>query len=169
MISVDYLRSILRYDGETGTLWWRHRDDMRKEWNTRFAHTQAFYTSHSKGYVVGTINNRKYFAHRVAFALHYGEWPSGEVDHINGNKTDNRIQNIREATNSENMRNTGKYSTNKSGKKGVCFDKRSGRWHAQIMRDYKKIHLGYFTTPEEAHAAYCDASTKYHGEYGKTE
>lgn len=171
MIEVDvkYLRAALRYDEETGTIWWRHRDDCPRKWNTRYAHTQAFNTLHGRGYLIGAINGRLFPSHRIVWAMHYGKWPDGEIDHINGVKTDNRIGNLRTATRSENEWNKGKQTNNTSGLKGVSFCKRTGRWQAQIQHKGKQIHLGRFTTPEDAHAAYCEASKKYHGEYSRTE
>jgi hypothetical protein len=94
--------------------------------------------------------------------MHYGEWPSGEIDHINGVRTDNRVENLRVATRSENMQNTKKPVTNKSGKKGVSWDKTTGKWRAEIRANGKKYNLGRFKTIEEAFKAHESAADKLH-------
>jgi len=90
------------------------------------------------------------------------------VDHINGNRLDNRKSNLRIVTRRQNGKNRGINSNNTSGYKGVTFDSRSNKYRASIMSDYKIIHLGTFQTAEEAAEAYAEASRKYHGEYGRT-
>ena len=87
------------------------------------------------------------------------------VDHINGNKRDNRRENLRLCNSSENNRNVGKKSTNTSGFKGVSWYKGEGKWRAQIRVDGKKKHLGYFDDPETAYRSYCRAATKFHGDF----
>jgi hypothetical protein len=89
------------------------------------------------------------------------------VDHINGNTLDNRRDNLRICTHAENMRNRFPNKNNPSGYKGVSWYKRQQKWRSQIRVDNKKIHLGYFNTPEEAYLAYCNASKKYHQEFGR--
>lgn len=92
--------------------------------------------------------------------------PEGfDTDHINGNKLDNRRSNLRIASRSQNLMNRGKTSNNKSGFKGVCWNKYRQKWHAQITKPDKKKHLGYFTDKNEAAKAYNKASLKYHGEF----
>ena len=88
------------------------------------------------------------------------------VDHINHDTLDNRRENLRVCTNSQNMMNSRKYISNTSGYKGVCWVKKSGKWVARISINKKQTVLGYFTCPKEASKAYCAASRKYHGEYG---
>lgn len=94
--------------------------------------------------------------------------PGMFVDHINGNRLDNRRENLRVCTPSENVRNQKRSSTNTSGFKGVYWDKNAEKWKAQIQSGGKKINLGHYQTPEAAHQAYCSASKKYHGEFGRT-
>ncbi|KWN80831.1 hypothetical protein WM24_23635 [Burkholderia ubonensis] len=89
------------------------------------------------------------------------------VDHINGNRSDNRKSNLRICTNAENQRNRGKNKNNTSGFKGVTFHKFSRLWKAMIKVDGKDIFLGYYRTPEEAHEAYCSGAEKYHGRFAK--
>jgi len=95
--------------------------------------------------------------------------PTGKVvDHINCNTLDNRRENLRICTSQENSRNVHKYKNNTSGYKGVTYDKsHTKKWLASITVNKKVLNLGRFNTPEEAHNAYCIASKKYHGEYGR--
>lgn len=87
------------------------------------------------------------------------------IDHINGNGLDNRRSNLRICTHSENMRNCKLYINNKSGYKGVGFH--NGKWRARININKKSVFLGHFDTAEEAHAAYCEAATRLHGEFAR--
>jgi hypothetical protein len=89
-----------------------------------------------------------------------------EVDHINSDTLDNRKSNLRICKRSENAMNR-KPNKSKTGYKGVHFRKDRGKYTAQIRKNYKIYFLGYFNTPEEAYKAYCEASKKYHGEYGR--
>ena len=87
------------------------------------------------------------------------------TDHVSGDKLDNRRTNLRIATNAQNLRNRGKQRNNTTGFKGVAWHRTSEKWTAQIVVNGKKMHLGYFTTPEAAHAAYCIAARELHGEF----
>lgn len=102
--------------------------------------------------------------HRVILGL-VGRWPI--VDHINGNPLDNRRANLRICSQSENMRNRPAPKSNTSGFKGVYFHRKSGKWHARIMVNYKHVSLGYHETAEQAGAAYDLEAKKYHGEFAK--
>lgn len=106
----------------------------------------------------------RYQVTHVIWVLHFGRWPTAEIDHINHNRHDNRIANLREATKAQNTINRRWFNPNG---KGVTFrtDRNSRPWQAQIAFNGKKIHLGFFDTPEEAHEAYKKASAKYHGEF----
>jgi hypothetical protein len=96
--------------------------------------------------------------------------PDGfEVDHEDGDGLNNRQYNLRVATHAQNMCNRRVNINNKSGLKGVSWRKESGKWVASISLNSKDKYLGLFDSPEEAHAAYCRASDKYHGEFGRTE
>lgn len=96
-----------------------------------------------------------------------GEWPAEQVDHINGTPDDNRWDNLREASNAENCRNTRRRQNNTSGTKGVTWDARRGKWNANICVNRRYIFLGYFEDIEAAAAAYAAASQKYHGAFGR--
>lgn len=115
------------------------------------------------GYILISLDGKQYSAHRLAWMYMHGSWPAKLIDHINGDKTDNRIQNLREATHFNNICN--KKATSKSGFKGVTFWKRNGSWKAQCQVRGVNKHLGYYKTPEEAHAAYVDYAKQHHGEF----
>jgi AP2 domain len=104
--------------------------------------------------------------HREILGLGFGD--RRKADHIKvGDTLNNQDDNLRIATNAQNMWNSGKRKNNKSGFKGVWWSKVSSKWTAQIRVGEKKIHLGLFDTAESAHAAYCDAALKYHGEFAR--
>lgn len=120
-----------------------------------------------EGYVIFMIDYRLYLAHRVAWVWMTGNWPTKHIDHINCKRSDNRWENLREATQSQNMINSKKTSRNTSGYKGVFFD--NGRWRSVIQFEYRTVYLGSFKTPQEAHAAYCKAARECCGEFARAE
>ena len=167
---MDYLRSLITYDPDTGVFIWKRRifTSARAEcWNTTFAGTVAGREA-TNGYWDISVDYTRYRAHRLAWLYVTGEWPSDKIDHINGNKKDNRFINLRPATSYQNSCNSKGRSHNLTGLKGV------GVWHyrgikyfrARITVNKKVFNLGYFKTPEEAYAAYCAASEKYHKDFG---
>lgn len=173
---VDELIKLISYDPSSGKLYWLSRpvEDFPCErtgnaWNARFSGKPAISAPHSNGYLAGTIKYGKFLAHRVAWALHYGEWPEGQIDHVNGVKTDNRIVNLRLASACQNMQNVGAKARNTSGFKGVTWDKSREKWQAAIRVNCKTKHIGRYSNPEAAYAAYCRAAHKYHGEFARTE
>jgi hypothetical protein len=148
-ISYDFLQEILNYNRETGVFVWKHRYDVPKQWNTKFAGNIAGHIS-LNGYVFISVNDKKYLAHRLAWVFAYGEWPSLEIDHIDGNPENNRIKNLRLATRLENGRNRKIQNSNKSGITGVCWDKENKRWKAYIWYNGKNKNLGLFFNIEDA-------------------
>lgn len=120
-----------------------------------------------KGYLRLCVAGKRYLAHRVAWFYHYGEWPSGELDHINGQTTDNRIENLREASRAQNLWNTRMHSTNRQGMKGVSVSCSGKKYRARIFLNGKEKHLGVFTTVKEANAAYEAAARKNFGEFAR--
>ena len=149
--SPELLGKLLRYELDTGKLFWRERDRNmfssdrdRKIWNTRYARREAFLTTNRDGYQTGRVLGKRYLAHRVIWAMVHGSWPHGEIDHINGSPADNRIENMRCVTRSENMRNASKRSNNKSGHNGVCWHKAAGKWRAQIGVNNERRLIGLY-------------------------
>ena len=115
------------------------------------------------------INGKKELAHRIAWLYHFGELPKEEIDHINHDRSDNRICNLRAVNHSTNMKNKSKYKNNKYGCTGVSVDKRSGRYRAYISEENKQEALGYYATYEEAVNARLtalDAKEAFHDNHG---
>ena len=173
--SPEVLRQLLRYEPETGKLFWRERgpeiapdERLRKAWNTSWAGKEAFTCIAPVGYRQGNILQRRQYAHRVAWVLHFGEWPHMHIDHVNGDRTDNRIVNLRLASRSNNQHNQGIRKSNTSGFKGVSWNRQCQKWSAWIRCRGMSHYLGLYPTPEEAHAAYCEAAERLHGEFART-
>lgn len=169
----ELLRKLLDYDPDTGILTWRSRSldlckDQRAQriWNTLFAGKQAF-DRRLFGYSVGTLCGKSHRGHRVAWAVHYGEWPEGEIDHINGIRDDNRIANLRLATRTQNSKNLKRPANNTSGAVGVGWTGRKWRAHIKIGGVFH--HLGHFDTKEGAVAARKAAEVKhgFHANHGR--
>lgn len=155
-VTGEKARELLDYDPETGRLSWKGKS------------AQAG-TLHIKGYWQVSILGRFYKAHRLAWLYVHGEWPNGDIDHLDGNRANNRISNLRDVTNAQNQQNRRRANKNsKSGILGASWDENRGLWQAHITLDRKKIHIGRFSTAEEAHAAYVAAKNKLHP-YGTLE
>ncbi len=170
----EQLRELLTYDPETGKLFWKERgrgwfnsDRYMNSWNARFAGAEAFTAKTEQGYHHTNFGGICIKAHRAAWAIHHGEWPADEIDHVNNVRHDNRIANLRHASRTDNTRNRLISVANTSGLKGASWNTESRKWVAQIAVSGKKIFLGYHETPEAAHAAYCAASIRYHGEFAR--
>jgi hypothetical protein len=143
--------SLLRQP-ESGKLFWRERPvsmfahcknprQAAGVWNGRYAGNEAM-TADSHGYRVGRIYDRMFPAHRVIFALHYGRWPTGEIDHINHDRSDNRLKNLREVEHGENCRNMSPRQRTKSGITGVWWHPGTRKWRATIQHENRRIDLG---------------------------
>ena len=152
-----------RYDTEDGKLYIKTRYANRVRIGDEAGGLNA------RGYRQIGINGTLYLTHRLVWLMCYGAFPpiGKEIDHINGNKTDNRIANLRSATRAENLHNAAKHKDNSSGHKGVSWFERGRKWRARINSNGKAKHLGYYRTAEEAAAAYAKASASLHGEYGR--
>ena len=161
VLPINYLRKRLRYEPDTGKFFWLDYEGKSQNWRTRYVGKEAFTTDNGAGYRQGCIDSGLYLAHRVAYAIYHGEWPTDQIDHINGVKADNRITNLRIVTNQENCRNVSMRGDNTSGVTGVYWHKNGQKWCARIKIDGKYIHLGLFDTLEEAAAVRKAASEKY--------
>ena len=146
-LTAEYLRSILHYSPETGIFTRKVRTSPRVKVG------DVAGCPDGGGYMQIRVQSRLYLAHRLAWLHVYGVWPEDQLDHINRNRSDNRIANLREVTNKQNLQNAGKYSHNTSGHSGVSWYKRDSKWIAHIRHNQKLIHLGCFATIEEAVAA----------------
>lgn len=150
------LIEILKYDPVTGAFVWK--SDMRRGLSGQSAGT----INKRFGYLRIEINGKAYAAHRLAWFIHYGEWPDGHVDHINRNKLDNRIDNLRSVTRSENSQNiVAPRKDSLTGIRGVCFRPRQG-YVARICVGGKSKYLGSFKTAEDASSAYLEAKRQLH-------
>lgn len=137
IIDIEDLRKIVRADFAEGKLFWLERprsffsDEVsRRKWNSRWAGKEAFTSLTNFGYAQGSILNQKYSAHRVMWALYHGKWPTHQIDHINGDRADNRIKNLRDVPQSQNVKNSRLSSSNTSGFCGVRWDKSRKKWFA---------------------------------------
>ena len=176
MISIppEVLDQLLFCDPIKGILVWRPRPvhmfanaTQASRWNGRNALKEAFLTRNTCGHLQGSILGRKYLAHRVIWAFHTGLWPELTIDHINGVRDDNRIENLRLVSLTENCRNRRLQANNTSGLNGIRF--RDNKWQARITVGQKNIHLGVFSSRDEAITARKAAARAYgfsstHGE-----
>ena len=159
------LKTRLHYDPETGIFTWLPLPVVHyahKSWNTRFAGKQAGFIK-KLGYIDIALNHKEYKAHRLAWLYVYGYFPPDDIDHINRNKTDNQITNLREATRSQNQQNIviGRMDS-KSGFRGVYFHTYNNKYVAKISINKKTLWLGYYDTLETACQAYLIAKRKHH-------
>lgn len=166
------LRQLLRYEAETGKLFWLPRDTGTRGgryFNTRYAGKEAL-TGPTKGYLAGSIRDKPAKAHRVAWAIHFGEWPNGMIDHINQDRADNRITNLRVVGHIENGRNAKRHRTNTSGVTGVGWVKNKCRWRAMIKVGGHNHYIGMFLNFEDAVEARRAAEAEYgfHENHGRT-
>lgn len=171
-ITAEILGTLLRYEPETGKLFWLPRPvemcagprDWRR-WNNRFAGAEAFAVVDNRGYLKGSIFNRTYAAHRVAWTIATGAWPAAEIDHINRVKTDNRLENLRLATKKQNMRNRKSLGGASSEYLGVTWHKGRQKWQASIEVDGRCKYLGLHSDEASAAMAYDSASVAHFGEF----
>jgi hypothetical protein len=152
------LHELLSYNESEGNFYWRVSKGGVK------AGALAGDVDH-KGYHRIMIDRKTYATHRLVFLYVTGEFPAEQVDHIDGNPINNRIENLRQATNAQNRRNVRISKSNKSGYKGVCWNKRSAKWVAVIKKDKQHHFLGYFNDVIDAHNAVKNARESLHGEF----
>ncbi len=173
--TASILRQFLRFDEDTGKLFWRRRSvehfkskNSWARWNNMHAGKQCFTQVSNRGYLTGKVCGKTMSAHRVAWAVHFGSFPENQIDHINGQKTDNRISNLRDVRPVDNQRNLSKSTRNTSGVVGVSCDR--GTWVAYISTpEAGQIILGRFKTKGAAIQARRLAEERegYHPNHGK--
>lgn len=163
MLTQARLREVLAYDPATGAFTWNVMLSSRGPVGS----VAGSYTR--KGYWRVRIDGREYMAHRLAWLYVTGSWPTKQIDHRNTNRADNRFDNLRLATNSQNGGNRRLSSKNRTGFKGVSFASRCAKrpYNAQISINGKSKNLGYYATPEAAHAAYLAAASEHFGDFAR--
>ena len=154
-LTAEKLRELLNYDPDTGIF------TRKVSTSNRVKVGDAAGCPNGDGYLRIMVQSRLYQAHRLAWLYMHSNWPNDQIDHINRNRSDNRIANLREVTNKQNLQNAGKYSHNTSGHPGICWNKQNSKWRATIKHNQKLIHLGYFANIEEAVAARKAAERHY--------
>lgn len=151
LIPVADLRKLVRYDAKTGKLFWLPRPASMfirewhaRVWNTKWAGKETFSTPHISGSLKGGLHNEVYYAQEIAWAIYTGGWPSGRILHVNGDKTDNRIKNLRDVPKEMRRDTTSRYSGSHSGHVGVRWEYSKSKWAASISINGRQKHLGYF-------------------------
>ena len=154
------LKQLLHYDAPTGIFRWRFcKNRHMQPWDIAGVPTKR------QGYIKIMINRKSYLAHRLAWLYVTGSMPKSHIDHINGDKADNRIQNLREADNATNHWNEPLRSTNKSGHKGVWMNKNTKKWQTGLRFNGVQVSAGIFENLEDAASAIRALREKCHGEY----
>ena len=153
-LTADHLREILNYDSVSGVFWWR----VARRGGAKVGDIAGLI---NQGYRKIRIGRHRYKASRLAWRYIHGRWPDGEIDHKNGIRTDDRLDNLRDVTSSENAQNRRHaQSSNKTGFLGVS--PHQGKFQAVIVINGKQHYLGRFVTPEDAHAVYLEAKRRLH-------
>lgn len=177
---IEILRRLIRCDFESGSLWWnpRYPSDFSpngsrsakgcaSNWNSRYANKPAFTHVGTHGYKCGNFLGTVLLAHRIIMAIHVGSWDFGHIDHQNGDRTDNRISNLRFATPAENLANSKSRSGSSSQYLGVAWHGQNKNWIASITKNYVTTHLGSFKNEADAALAYNRAAIEIHGDYAR--
>ena len=158
-ITPEVIRQLFIYIPESGNLFWRERPTSHfattrahSTWNKRFANKEAGGLS-GFGYLYVTVFGQPLLKHRVIWAYVYDQWPLGQIDHINGNRVDNSLSNLRDVSHAENGFNVKMPSHNTSGVVGVSFHGKSQKWRSYIKNNQKCHHLGVFENKDDAIAA----------------
>ena len=152
----ERLREIINYEPDTGFFYWKFR---RK--GIRVG--KKLGTNNGYDYLRITVDGTSHYAHRLAWLYSYGEFPDCQIDHINGDRKDNRIANLRSVTSAENQQNKkNAQSNNKTGLLGVSWHAKAGKWQAHISVSKKHKYLGLFDNKDDAHQSYLKAKKEYH-------
>lgn len=175
-LTPEKVRELLDYDPETGILTWRRRPIRPEEvardknWNARCEGKPAGcitpYGYRMLGITAEFGKEEKLLAHRIAWAHYYGEWPTGFLDHINRDRLDNSIRNLRPATITENSMNAKVRKDNSSGVRGVSRF-RDGRWRVRLNKNGEEVYCAFFASKEEAIAARKEAALRFYGEFAR--
>lgn len=153
----EFLKTLLRYEPDTGNFFWR----INKGGILANSLAGCDALAQRIPYRVIKINGKLYYAHRLAWMYIYGRWPKELIDHIDGNGLNNKMSNLRELTNAQNIQATLKLPKhNTSGFRGVIYHK--GKWRAGISINNRRVEIGYFDSPEEAHLAYLNKKAEVH-------
>jgi hypothetical protein len=156
----EYLQKYVEYSPLDGALRWK-----AKPWRSSIVVGKVTGSSDRDGYRRTMINKKIYRNARLVWFMHYGKWPENLIDHVNGVRDDDRIENLRDATSQENSQNRRIKKNHATGYKGVSFHKRDKRFQATLEVNKKVKFLGYFDSAKEAHQAYCVASKNVFGEF----
>jgi len=168
---LSFLKESVDYDPDTGIFHWKKERPLNhffselycKAWSSRFGGKEL--KAGDQGYVYVQLNyhgrKKRVRAHRLAWAFVHGTWPENQIDHINGDRADNRIVNLRVVTNAENGRNRKLSKNNSSGYNGIYKTKRNNSWHVEIHYNKRRIFLGQFEKLEDAVRARKEANLKY--------
>lgn len=156
MLTQDYVKDKINYDKTTGEFTWKINRGKVKKGNK--------IQTKRNGYLAVGINYKTYALHRIAWLYEYGYFPK-EIDHINGNKSDNRIENLRECTRVQNCQNRVDTKNKSSGIRNVHWHKLAKKWQVRIQYNKKRICIGLFDDVELAELVAIEARNKYHGEY----
>ncbi len=163
MLTYDEAHTVFSYNEKTGDFTWKVKPRKNQEAGS------AAGTLQGNGYRLIRHRRRPYLAHRLAWLMVYGVWPEGEIDHINRDRSDNRIANLRQASRSENQFNQGLRRDNKSGFPGVHWFKAGSRWQANIRVNNRSVHLGYFLSKDDAIRARKQAAERFFGSFSRHE
>jgi hypothetical protein len=164
-LTLDYAKEHLDYFPETGLFFWKKLPNKLNNPKLASIGGQAG-TGHHSGYVFITLLGKKVAAHRLAWAWNNEDLP-GQLDHINGNRSDNRLNNLRPATRSQNMHNAKLKTVNKSGHKNVQWDSEFQKWRVRVRVDGRRFHIGRFTDKEMAIKAANDFMLANHKEFAR--
>lgn len=171
MLDQEQLKQYVHYDSATG-VFTRAVSRGGNQFGAQFSRWKVGDVMgfvNSRGYRRISISGKIYQAHRLAWLYHYGAWPKDQIDHINGNRCDNRIDNLREVTNAENGKNTSRHRGNKTGVSGVHIHSQNGNYVAQIRVSNRLIHLGCFDNIFDAACARKSAEYRFgfHANHGR--
>lgn len=162
MIAADRVRQLLHYDRSSGSLTWAAPNARCLRPGDKAGYDNG------NGYRRLRIDGRPYYAHNIAWLHAFGIWPERRIDHVNGDRSDNRLDNLRLASASENAANARLSRANTSGHRGVSWHKAAGRWNAKIVRNGTTIHLGLFDRLEDAARAYRRAAHAIYGDFARS-